>query len=176
MFKVFLLAAFRSTRQLRNGQSTSPTSNRPLRAPVGSPSSTFEAASSFKFGYRQYLQSPAPGPLHVWGVQLRCERAFTLCRPELRSAALHSSLTSLVLAIPPRAPQGACCHLLRHSCATHMHENGADIRFVQQMLGHAKLDTTQIYTHVTLSALRAIHEKTHPSCGEKIVPEAEASK
>lgn len=69
-----------------------------------------------------------------------------------------------------------CCHLLRHSCATHMHENGADIRFVQQMLGHAKLDTTQIYTHVTLSALRAIHEKTHPSCGEKIVPDAETSK
>ena len=61
-----------------------------------------------------------------------------------------------------------CCHLLRHSCATHMHENGADIRYVQQLLGHAKLDTTQVYTHVTLSALRAVHGKTHPSCGERI--------
>jgi integrase/recombinase XerD len=55
------------------------------------------------------------------------------------------------------------CHLLRHSCATHMLENGADIRFIQQMLGHARLDTTQIYTDVSIVQLREVHSRTHPS-------------
>lgn len=55
------------------------------------------------------------------------------------------------------------CHLLRHSCATHMLENGADIRFIQQLLGHARLDTTAIYTEVGIKALREVHARTHPS-------------
>ena len=54
-------------------------------------------------------------------------------------------------------------HLLRHACATHMLEGGADIRFLQAMLGHANLDTTQIYTHVAIDKLQAIHEATHPA-------------
>jgi integrase/recombinase XerD len=54
------------------------------------------------------------------------------------------------------------CHLFRHSCATHMLENGADIRFIQQLLGHAKLDTTQIYTEVGILQLREVHARTHP--------------
>lgn len=54
------------------------------------------------------------------------------------------------------------CHLLRHSCATHMHDNGADIRFIQQLLGHARLDTTQIYTEVSITALQEVHARTHP--------------
>jgi len=54
------------------------------------------------------------------------------------------------------------CHLLRHSCATHMLENGADIRFIQQLLGHARLDTTQIYTDVSIVQLREVHSRTHP--------------
>ena len=56
----------------------------------------------------------------------------------------------------------ASCHQLRHSCATHMLENGADIRYIQQMLGHARLDTTQIYTDVTIVQLREVHARTHP--------------
>ena len=55
------------------------------------------------------------------------------------------------------------CHLLRHSCATHMLENGADIRFIQQLLGHARLDTTQIYTEVGILQLREVHARTHPN-------------
>ena len=54
------------------------------------------------------------------------------------------------------------CHLFRHSCATDMHRGGADIRYVQEMLGHARLETTQIYTHVHIDALRAVHARTHP--------------
>lgn len=54
------------------------------------------------------------------------------------------------------------CHLLRHSCATHMLEGGADIRYIQQMLGHARLDTTQIYTEVSIVQLREVHARTHP--------------
>jgi integrase/recombinase XerD len=54
------------------------------------------------------------------------------------------------------------CHLFRHSCATDMHRGGADIRYVQEMLGHVRLETTQIYTHVHIDALREIHARTHP--------------
>jgi integrase/recombinase XerD len=62
-------------------------------------------------------------------------------------------------------------HLFRHSCATHMHENGADIRHVQEMLGHARLDTTQIYTHVSIRALQEVHARCHPHGGSpKEVP------
>mgnify|MGYP000654552256 CR=1 FL=1 len=55
------------------------------------------------------------------------------------------------------------CHLLRHSCATHMLEGGADIRFIQQLLGHEKLETTAIYTQVSIEQLKAVHSKTHPA-------------
>ena len=59
-------------------------------------------------------------------------------------------------------PRGGC-HLFRHSMATLMLENGADIRFIQEMLGHAELSSTQIYTHVAIGKLKEIHEKTHPA-------------
>lgn len=55
------------------------------------------------------------------------------------------------------------CHLFRHAMATHMLDNGADIRYIQQMLGHSDLSTTQIYTQVAIEKLRAIHKATHPA-------------
>ena len=57
--------------------------------------------------------------------------------------------------------EGAC-HLFRHTMATLMLENGADTRYIQAMLGHASLETTQIYTKVSIRALKAVHTATHP--------------
>jgi integrase/recombinase XerD len=59
------------------------------------------------------------------------------------------------------------CHMFRHSMATLMLENGADIRYIQQMLGHSDLKTTQIYTQVSIRQLKRIHAATHPARLEK---------
>jgi integrase/recombinase XerD len=54
-------------------------------------------------------------------------------------------------------------HLLRHTCATHLLEGGADIRYIQQLLGHEKLETTAIYTEVAITQLQAVHARCHPA-------------
>ncbi len=59
--------------------------------------------------------------------------------------------------------QYGACHLFRHAMATAMLDNGADVRFVQEMLGHANLQTTAIYTHVAVAKLKQIHDATHPA-------------
>lgn len=74
-------------------------------------------------------------------------------------------LSRLVRGYVERAEIGkpGSCHLFRHAMATLMLENGADIRFIQMMLGHAQLSTTEIYTHVSIRKLKEIHTATHPS-------------
>jgi integrase/recombinase XerD len=61
--------------------------------------------------------------------------------------------------------------LFRHSMATRMLENGADIRYIQKMLGHTELKTTELYTHVSIKKLKEVHEKTHPAKLNKLLEE-----
>jgi integrase/recombinase XerD len=74
-------------------------------------------------------------------------------------------LTELVrdYVLAAKLGKSGACHLFRHTMATLMLENGADIRFIQAMLGHAELSTTQIYTQVSIRKLKEIHTATHPA-------------
>jgi len=68
--------------------------------------------------------------------------------------------------------KSGACHLFRHTAATLMLENGADIRYIQALLGHAKLETTSIYTQVSIHKLKEVHALTHP--GARLAPPARA--
>jgi len=93
--------------------------------------------------------------------------------PELRAVFLGrdgQKITSGVLGNLTHAyvaksgiPKQGSCHLFRHAMATLMLEGGADIRYIQQMLGHARLTTTEIYTQVNIAGLAAVHRLTHPA-------------
>ena len=82
-------------------------------------------------------------------------------------------LSELVRGYIDRAEIGkrGSCHLFRHTCATLMLEGGADIRFIQQLLGHADVRTTQVYTQVSIRQLQEVHARTHPA---QLSPEAQA--
>ena len=62
-----------------------------------------------------------------------------------------------------RVGKTGSCHLFRHTLATVMLQGGADVCYIQEMLGHERLDTTQVYTQVSIRALKAIHNATHPA-------------
>ena len=95
--------------------------------------------------------SPPEGPpwllLSYRGRRLRRERIWELVKR---------------YALRVGAPADISPHTLRHSFATHMLAGGADLRVVQEMLGHANIATTQIYTHVDLNRLKAVHKRFHP--------------
>ena len=95
---------------------------------------------------------------------LLAEATTTLFLSTLGNPLHPNNLTALVrsyLTASGITKRGSC-HMLRHTTATLMLEGGADLRSLQTLLGHQQLNTTQIYTHVTIKRLREVHERTHP--------------
>ena len=85
--------------------------------------------------------------LSVRGGKLTPQRCWQIVKARARFAGLEANVYP---------------HLLRHSFATHLLSNGADLRMIQEMLGHADISTTQIYTHVDQDRLKSVHRKFHP--------------
>jgi integrase/recombinase XerD len=104
------------------------------------------------------------------------DEAGPLFVSERGTALTVSYLSALVTRYVNRSGIGKAgsCHLFRHTCATLMLEHGADIRHVQEQLGHACLQTTQIYTHVSIRKLKEVHTATHPGAKLSPRPEPEA--
>ena len=99
-------------------------------------------------------------------------------KPHLRNLFVSSRGARLtrqwVWSLVKKQNRRASPHMLRHSCATHMVEHGADLRSVQTLLGHADIATTQVYTHLALGHLKAVHRAHHPRARSRRGIEVEA--
>ena len=122
--------------------------NKTRVVPVGS--AALEALNCYLKGERPSLVSRQSGSeifLSKWGKKLTTTRIWQIVKQRAKLAGIE---------------QNVYPHLLRHSFATHLLGNGADLRVIQELLGHADISTTQIYTHVDQKQLRDVHRKFHP--------------
>lgn len=122
--------------------------NKTRIVPVGS--AALDALQVYLELERPALVSPRTGSeifLSKWGKQLTTTRIWQIVKERARLAGIDANVYP---------------HLLRHSFATHLLGNGADLRVIQELLGHADIATTQIYTHVDQKHLRNVHRKFHP--------------
>jgi len=122
--------------------------NKERTVPFGAPAAA--AVDAWLEHGRPKLAGDGSGPALLLGARGR------RLDPRTARRVVHDAVS----AVPQAADIGP--HGLRHSAATHLLEGGADLRSVQELLGHATLATTQLYTHVTVERLKAIHDRTHP--------------
>jgi integrase/recombinase XerD len=106
---------------------------------------------------RKYLRDARPH--YVNGQDLEALFLMNTNRPFTKSALTYRLSTYVRAA----GLAHGSCHLLRHAMATHMLENGADVRYIQAILGHSDLETTAVYTHVAITKLKEVHAATHPA-------------